>query len=62
MDILALVLTILAILAALASVFVTAPPPRSRLATVGVALALFFAAVICQWVNLTDHRILVPHH
>lgn len=59
MDLLALVFTAIAIIVALVSVFATRP---GRLGSIGVALALFFAGVICQWVHLTGIHLVVNHH
>jgi len=59
MDVLALILAAVAIIAALLSSFATKP---TRFGTLGVAVACLAASWICQLVNLTGHYAHITHH
>ena len=58
MDIIALLLVALAVVAGVLSTFATRP---NRFGTVGVAVALLAAGLICQFVNLTGTTVQVTH-
>lgn len=63
MDVLALILACLAVIVGFLSPLPSGPAPvaRSRFTTVGVAVALLAAALICQFVDLTGTHVIVHH-
>lgn len=64
MDVLALILAGLAVVVGFLSPLPSGPAPtqRHRFFTVGVAVALVAAALICQFVDLTGTHVIVHHH
>jgi hypothetical protein len=59
MDLLALILAAVAIIAALLSTFAARP---TRFGTLGVAVACLAASWICQLINLTGVHAHITHH